>query len=479
MSSSSETGTFFRLFSFLGYGIFPDVDERAVKTEAVQETLPAGLNNAYLFAVFNALSFQMVLSSPMVLYAKSLGATATVLGIIVGMMPLLVIFQIPAAQYVSRVGYKRFVYAGWGVRVAFIFVIALVPVTYGFLNGATRLALILTLLFGFNLSRGISSCAWLPWITSLVPESIRGKYLSRETASVNLASFVSFLLAAACLGRDPHAWQFAALFAFSACMGVVSLVFLKRIPEVAAPEQGRPPTTPVPWLEIARFAPFRKLLRMVVVWSAAYGGMNAFTVAFLKSTVAMPEGEILLVNSVFFLGGLSSMWFLGHRLDNLGSKPVLSFSFVAWMLVVAGWGLLAGGVWLPGLLLILVLQFFMGLLAALVSMAITRLAMAIVPVMGRNHFFALYSVVGSLALGLSPIFWGLVIDGIGQNQRVWMGVEWNRFSLFFAAVVLVFLVTLILARRLEEPKAATLEQLIREVLIESPQRALLRLWPKD
>ena len=96
-----------------------------------------------------------------------------------------------------------------------------------------------------------------------------------------------------------------------------------------------------------------------------------------------------------------------------------------------------------------------------------------------NHFFALYSVVGSLALGLSPIFWGLVIDGIGQNQRVWMGVEWNRFSLFFAAVVLVFLVTLILARRLEEPKAATLEQLIREVLIESPQRALLRLWPKD
>ena len=40
----------------------------------------------------------------MVLYAKTLGASATVLGIIAGMMPLLVIFQIPAASYIPRSG---------------------------------------------------------------------------------------------------------------------------------------------------------------------------------------------------------------------------------------------------------------------------------------------------------------------------------------------------------------------------------------
>ena len=62
------------------------------------EVAPVGLKNAYLFATFNALSFQIVLGSPMILYAKGLGASATVLGIIAGMMPMLVIFQIPAAQ---------------------------------------------------------------------------------------------------------------------------------------------------------------------------------------------------------------------------------------------------------------------------------------------------------------------------------------------------------------------------------------------
>src|SRR5207237_2109822 len=125
-----------------------------LNTEAAKTSFPAGLNNAFLFATFNALSFQIVLSSPMVLYAKTLGASATVVGIIAGMMPLLVIFQIPAAHYVSRVGYKRFVYAGWGMRVTFIFGMALVPITYAFLNPTTRLALLLLLLFGFNLSRG-------------------------------------------------------------------------------------------------------------------------------------------------------------------------------------------------------------------------------------------------------------------------------------------------------------------------------------
>ncbi len=450
-----------------------------LKTPNAAASLPAGIRNAFVFAVFNALSFQLVLSSPMVLYAKDLGASATVLGIITGMMPLLVIFQIPAAQYVSRVGYKRFVYAGWGSRVAFIFGLALVPVTYGFLNPTTRLALILMLLFGFNLSRGISSAAWLPWIASLVPPGVRGKYLAGDAACVNTASFFSFVLAAYCLGKSPQPWQFAALFGFSAVMGATSLVFLKRIPEADTPDEVNTSTTPVPWREIAGFAPFRKLVKSIIAWSAAYGGMSAFTVAFLKTGVDLPERDILLVSSVSFLGGLCSLWFLGSRLDSLGSKPVLTFAFLTWVLVAAGWAALAGGALPPRLSTILLLQFLMGLFAALIGLANTRLAMAIIPAMGRNHFFALFSVLGSVSLGLAPILWGLGIDAVGQWHAVWLGLDWNRYSLFFAAVAAVFAVALILARQLDEPAAVSMEDLLREILIQSPQRVWVRLWPRE
>jgi MFS family permease len=442
------------------------------------EGFPPGLSNAYWFSVFNAFSFQIVLNSPMVLYGKSLGASATVLGIIAGMMPLLVIFQIPAAQYVSRIGYRRFVYAGWGTRVSFIFGMALVPLTGFFLNTTTQLALLLTLLFGFNLSRGISSCAWLPWIAQLVPEAVRGRYLARDAACVNLASGVTFLLAAAGLSDDPKPWRFAVLFAFSAVMGAASLVFLKRIPDREPPERRDASKGPVPWGAIIRFGPFQKLLVAVVAWSVAYGGMTAFTVVFLDSKTGLSESAILALTSASFVGGLCSLWFLGSRLDHLGSKPVLTFSLVTWLAIIAGWGLLAGGQVAVRLGVILALEFLMGLFAALMQMANTRLAMAVIPVMGRNHFFALYSVLSNLALGLSPMLWGLLIDAVGLRHPRWVGLDWNRYTVFFAGAALAMLAALGLAARLEEPRAASMDQLLKEILIESPQRVWVRLWPR-
>ena len=413
-----------------------------------------------------------------ILYAKSLAASATVLGIIAGMMPLLVIFQIPAANYIPRLGFKRFVYAGWGTRVMFIFAMALVPLAGFFLKPETLLALMLTLLFGFNLSRGISSCAWLPWITALVPSALRGKYLARDAAVQNLASFITFLIAAACLAGNPHSWQFAILFVFSAVMGAVSLTFLKRIPDAEMPEEIRASKGRVPWLEMLRFPPFQKLLRALVAYSVAYGGMTAFTVAFLKTETAMSEGKILLVTSTAFLGGLSSLWLLGSRLDRLGSKPVLTFCFSAWVAVLAGWMALSGGVFPVQLSIVLLLQFMMGLLAALIQMAITRLAMAIIPVMGRNHFFAIYSTVGNVTLGLAPIAWGLLIDAVGAHSPIWLGLAWNRYTVFFAAAALAFTISLTLAQRLHEPEAASMEDLLRDILIQSSQRFWIRFWPR-
>jgi len=443
------------------------------------EVFPAGLHNIYFFVIFNALSYQLILSSPMVLYAKSLGASATVLGIISGMMPLLVIFQIPASKHLARIGYKRFVFAGWGTRTLFIFGMALVPLTGKFLDATTRLSLMLLLLFVFNLARGISSCAWMPWITSLIPTSLRGRYLVRDAACQNIGSLVVFLIAAICLGAQPEAWRFALLFGFSAMMAAMSLNFLRRVPEAATPAEVKTSTTPVPWRAIATYSPFRKLIFVNIAWSVAIGGMNTFIVDFLKAKSTLTEREIMLTTSVSFLGGLSSLWFLGSRLDRLRSKTVLTFFVLAWLSILCGWILIAGKIFAPLVGLVLCLQFVMGLSSSLANMAMTRLAMAVIPPMGRNHFFALYSVLGNVTLGLSPIFWGLFLDGFRSFNMSWHGLEWNRFSLFFLVASLVFMVALIFCRRLEEPQAASMEELVRDILEQSPLRPWLRFWPRS
>lgn len=193
----------------------------------------------------------------------------------------------------------------------------------------------------------------------------------------------------------------------------------------------------------------------------------------------MSEEKILVITSVMFLGGLSSLWLLGHRLDRVGSKPMLGMSFAVWILLLAGWMTLSGRVFGPRLLAVLALEYLMGLFGALVTMSNTRLAMAVIPVMGRNHFFAIYSVVGSVALGLAPVGWGLLIDAVGGWTGIWAGLEWNRWTVFFSASSSVFLAALALALRLEEPKAVSMEALLREILIESPQRVWFRLWPRS
>lgn len=448
-----------------------------MNTPPSTQTFPRGFPNILWFAVFNALSFQIILNSPMVLYAKSLGASATALGILTGMMPLLVIFQIPAAAYIPRVGYKRFVLGGWSIRVMFIAAMAAVPILL-FLNPAARLALVLFLSFGFNMSRGISSCAWLPWITSIIPANLRGRYLAADQAVVNAASSLTFLGTGYALGNNPAAWQFTAIFAFSALAGAISLKFLRQIPEApVADDPAAASKEGVPWLEISRFAPFRKLLRVNVAWSFAYGGFVAFSTAYLRGMGNLPEGTILTIAAIFFVGGLVSL-LVGRHLDDLGSKPAITFACMLWLVIVAGWTLMAAGVLPLNLTMISALQFLMGVGAATFNMANVRLAMVISPPMGKTHFFALFSVVANLSLGLAPVLWGLFIDAFATTRTPLQGFEVNRFSLFFIGAGVLFAVTLGLSRKLDEPAAARVEVLIRELLVTSPQRFWARMFSR-
>jgi MFS family permease len=440
------------------------------------------LRHAYWFSVFNALSWQVVLGGPMVLYAKSLGATATVLGIVAGMMPLLTIAQIPAANFIDRIGYRRFVLGGWSARLVFVFFMAMVPLAGGFLGAGSQLAVLLTLLFCFNLLRGISGSAWLPWITGLVPLEFRGRYLARDQASSNSGSFLCFLSTGLLLGAGvllpapPRPWQFSLTFLFSGIMGAMSLLFLKRMPDTPVPPDESGGKGPVPWLAIASHPPFRKLLELNAVWSLAYGGLTTFIVAFLKTGADLRDGQILMLMSVQFLGGLGALWFGGRRLDLHGSKPAFGFIMLTGMLVASGWFLMSARVVIPAGWAVLLLIVPLGLLNALFSAANNRFAMAIVPRMGRNHFFALFTVVWQVTLGLSPVLWGLLIDLIGDGGGRLLGADWNRYSIFFFLVAITFIAAFVVSRRLEEPKAASVETLLRELFLHEPHRVFARLF---
>ena len=164
---------------------------------------PPGATNANWFSLFNAMSFQITLGSPMILYLKSLGASATVLGLLTALTPLLTIVQIPAARFFAGIGYRKFFFRGWSSRTLLVFMVAGVPLIAS-AHDQTKIALILFLLFFFNLLRGISSGAWLPWLTDLIPADVRGRFLSRDQIFLHVGSLLAMLVSAVLLHGHPQ-----------------------------------------------------------------------------------------------------------------------------------------------------------------------------------------------------------------------------------------------------------------------------------
>ena len=397
---------------------------------------PPGALNVNGFSFFNAVSFQIVLGAPVILFAKSLGASSFVLGTIAALTPLLNILQLLAARFLHRVGYKRFVLSGWGARTFFTFCIAVLPLLPG-LSIPTRLGLLIAALFCFNLLRGFSAGAWLPWLTALVPAPVRGRFLSRDNAFMHLGCLAALLLSAWVMTGSVEADEYAAVFGIGLLSALVSLWFVHRIPEVESAEDRKQSGVAVPWGAMLRFSPFAKLLWFTTIYMTVIGSLGVFTVEYLVVRGKFAESTILLLSAWSFVGALAGLAITAPRLDATGSKPWLRHGLVIMALVILGWFFLASGL-LPGWpTLVAALNFFGGLAGAIFGVANTRIMMGSVPAMGRNHFFALFTVVSGLGLGGAPMVWGAMLDTLGTLDVVLGVMMVNRYSVYFAALVVL------------------------------------------
>lgn len=414
---------------------------------------PPGLVNAHWFNLFNAIGFQIVMGAPVIIYAQSLGASSTVLGLIAALAPLLVILQIPAAYFLHRVGYKRFALGGWGLRTLFVFFVALIPLMF-FLDDASKLAAMIAALFCFNLLRGISTAAMMPWFTSLVPATIRGRFLSRDLMCVHSGSLLALLASAMVMAGTAHAWAFSLVFGISAAGSAVSLLFIRKIPDAEAGEVLRRSAQPVPWGAMLRYPPFRELLVFNVVFMAVVGSLGIFTVEYLREIPRFSIATVLTLSAVSFVGALASLPFAGRIVDRAGSRPVLRVALGLLGCVILGWFLVAAE-WIPATVAVIaVLTLFAGVAGANFHLANIRIAMATMPEMGRNHFFALFSVITSLGLGASPVLWGMALDVLGALEIEGGFFNWQRHAVYFFAIFLVNTVALLLVSRLHEAPGA-------------------------
>jgi MFS family permease len=443
--------------------------------------MPVGVGNAYAFQVFNTVSFTIVLSTPMLLYFKKLGASATVLGIVLALPALLNILQIPAAQFVEKIGYRSFALRGWTLRAALILGMAAVAMLPERIEPLTRIALLLFLLFVFNASRGISLCSFLPWVTHWIPEDVRGRYLSRDQISSALATLGTMIVATFYVRHPEARFGYGLLFFASFVTAIVSLWFLRRIPDVPVPPR---PTSRenVPYKEMLLHPPFFKLLVYDVVFLSGLAGGTVFWIPLLRDSFAASDSVILGMTALWSAVCAVCLWAFGHLIDRVGSRPLLGLATLVFVAHFSLWCSVSARVLPFNLVTIVLIQFTSAVAMSLFNLANTRLVMATVPPVGRSHFFALFTVVTSLVSGVLPIIWGILLDALAGWGTSWSRWQWNQYSLLYGAVVLIMATAWVLRNHLSEARAMTTDAFLRELLVETPSRAISRLlarrpWP--
>jgi Major Facilitator Superfamily len=285
------------------------------------------------FNFYNAICFQIILGAPTVLLAKDLGASSTILGIIAAFTPLMTTLQLPAARYLEHHSYRTFALMGWGLRAIFIASSACVPLLF-FLSKEVKLGILLGSLFFFNVLRGISSAAFLPWITGLLPSVARGRYIAIDSLFVNGGSVLIMLLSALMMSGRVEPWKYSSVLWISVVGAVISLFYLRNIPDGRHSETVKSSSVPVTWRRMFANLPFRNSILFSLLFTTVAGGLGVFPVEYLKVQAHFTPSFIYALSAGTFLAPLFIMQRIGLLIDRTGSVRILRVSVVSFAFVL-------------------------------------------------------------------------------------------------------------------------------------------------
>lgn len=441
------------------------------------EKLPPRIHHAYWFQAFNAVSWQICLGTPLILFARELGAPAFVLGVLAGLAPLTSVLQLLVAPYAERIGYRKLMLRGWTARVVTLVLLAVLPLAGGIAPPAVLIVATVAIMLAFTALRGIAMCAWLPWITLIVPRSLRGFYLSRDRIFISLASVASLAVSGVFLMGHRDMSAYAIVFGLGFAGGAVSLYFLNRIPEPpdsagvvassAAMSQSQSH-----WRPLLRNEGFKKLVIFSAIVQVVVLSTGAFVTVFAREETRLSDGVILWAAAAASLAGTVALALLRNRIDALGSRPFLGVVFLWWAVYYALWFLLAISP-APSSAVAVGMMALAGFFGSIYDLALTRLLMNTVGDQPEaTRYFALHSVIVSVLNGFAPMVWGLALD---VARVALAGISLSGYALLFAAQWALLGLVLVILLQVREASSISTRRLLRDTLLDTPRAAAWRL----
>src|SRR5262245_4383473 len=425
-----------------------------------------------VFALFNALAWQIGIGTPMVLFAEQLGATPFEVGLAYSFVFVLTPVQIVSTALLPRVGFKALMLGGWRTRSFFLGVPAALAVFA--LKGEQHWMVqsLVGSVFFFCLFRSIGAASGTSWFYAILPENVRGRYFASDQF-VSAVGGVGTLLASAALFALLPVYPALLVQYLIALLGsTISYYSLKKLPDAPRP-------TSISLRTVLRDTPrhlftrstFRTYVWLAVGCAILSTPIPPFSAYYLKVGPKFSTGQIMLFEVLRYLGVMVAAWVIRRRIDVTGAKPFFLLALGIYAAIgVFWWFYLRNGFGgIPG---ILVAYFLVGLGAATWTIANLNYLPQIISAEERTLAVAVHGAVTACIGGLSPVIWGVFLrGGEGATRSINTGV----FQCFFVSVVLVAIAISSFLGRLPEEKGQPVDPILIGNAILRPFRAMTYL----
>ncbi|MFZ5471871.1 MAG: MFS transporter [Myxococcota bacterium] len=428
------------------------VGARALPAKALRRSLRLSAIEGMAAEVVTAFAGGAVLTG----WALYLGLSPLGVGLLSALPFLSQALQIPSAYLSEALGNRKVcIVAVAASRQALLPLVALpfLPLSQG-----GKQAVLLTVAGAAALLGVVGNHAWVSWMGALVPRRIRGRYFGRRTALCTLAGTVASLIAGLVLdgaGRTGQtAWALAGLALFACAAGVVTTLLMVR--------QHAPESKSCPRLTIAAaLAPLRDpgaraLLAYQLAWNGAIGISGAYFALHMLENLKMGFTLIALhgasVAVVRILMG--PVW--GRMLDRVGARPVLIFCSCGISIIPLYWlWATEGFLWPIALDVVVSAGLWSGH-----ALAVFQLPLAVAPRESRSFYLASFAMAGGVAYAVSTFVGGTLAQLLPARFFV-LGQPAVSLHVLFALSSLLRAVASLLALRITEPGARSVEELTR------------------
>ena len=335
----------------------------------------------------------------------SLGASETMVGVQSGMVLGFQALQLPALRFVSWFTKRSILVTGQLFALAaslplvfFTAVSALEPET------ARVVVLVSVALTAIGLN--FADLVWFALLRAYLDPGRIGRFFGVIRSSWHIAVIVFFTGGQYWLAG--HEGAFGALFGVAWLAGILRVALIWRMPERSERTGDRIRARDA--LALVRRDPRLRRYLIGVCWGAGVRvSVLPFTLVMLRRALGFANSDIVLTTIAQFSGGLVSLYLWGALIDRVGPYAVFRFTSLATAGLYVGLAQLDSSG--PSTLLAAVVFFFLhAVLGAGYGLSDTRVLFELAPPEAPARMLVVGGSLTGLALGLSPMLVGALLD---------------------------------------------------------------------